>query len=390
MRLTEQQIQSLKPESGRYEVWETNRKGFGLRVSPAGRKSFIFLYRFQGRSRRMTFGVYPKKSLAAALSDHSQALQLLGRGVDPAIVSQREKARSRHSLTVGQLAEDYISEYAQRRKRSWKEDCRILLKDVVPRWDKRKAQKITRGEIILLLDEIVDRGAPIQANRTLAAIRKMYTFGMARGILDSSPCVAVPAPAGENQRDRVLSAAEIHRFWHRLETAKIKKTTALALKLQLLTAQMKVEVATAKWADFDLKNGWWVIPAEHTRSRRPHRVPLSPLALVLLEELREMGSGSRWLFPSPSGDRHITETSMDCAVRNSLKHFGIDHFTPRDLRRTAVSLMTAVNVELSAVAKVLNQAVSNTPSDDEEKRKALTLLGNCLELIINGDPIFEI
>ena len=388
MKFTDRQIKSLKPKKTRYEVWEDNGKGFGVRVAPTGRKSFIFLYRFQGTSRRMTFGNYPETSLADAHAAHAKSRQLLEQGNDPATVEQDAKEESRRSPSIKRLAAEYIGKYAKPRKRSWKEDERILNKDVVPRWGKRKAQDITRRDIILLLDEIVDRGALIQANRTLATIRKMYSFAMGRGILESSPCVAIPAPSKENRRDRVLNETEIKTFWNKLSTAKMEKYTALALKLQLITAQRKGEVAGAEWKDFDLKNGWWTIPANKAKNGFPHRVPLSSLATEILKELKNATSQSQWLFPSPRNGQHIAETSVDHAVRENAEHFEVDHFTPHDLRRTAASMMTASGIQRLTVAKVLNHvesgvtAVYDRHSYDKEKQKGLRSWGRQLEAIL--------
>jgi integrase len=390
MKFTDRQIKSLKLKKERYEVWETNGKGFGIRVAPTGRKSFIFLYRFQGTSRRITFGNYPEISLADAHAAHAKARQLLERGTDPATVEQDAKEESRRSPSVRRLVDEYIEKYAKPRKRSWQEDERILNKDLVPRWGKRKAQDITRRDIILLLDEIVDRGALIQANRTLAAIRKMYSFAMGRGILDSSPCVAIPAPSKENRRDRVLSEDEVRTFWEKLDTAKMEKYTALALKLQLITAQRKGEVAGAEWVNFDLKGGWWTIPAEKSKNGFPHRVPLSPLAMETLNKLEELTGSSRWLFPSPRDGQHIAETSVDHAVRVNAEHFAIDHFTPHDLRRTSASMMTASGIQRLTVSKILNHvesgvtAVYDRHGYDKEKRQALETWERKLTSILTG------
>ena len=379
MKFTDRQIKALKPKKERYEVWETNGKGFGVRVSSTGRKSFIFLYKFQGTSRRITFGNYPEISLADAHAAHAKSRQLLEQGSDPATAEQDEKEESRRSPSVKRLVAEYIEKYAKPRKRSWKEDERILYKDVVPRWGKRKAQDVTRRDIILLLDEIVERGALIQANRTLATIRKMYSFAMGRGILESSPCVAIPAPSKENRRDRVLNETEIKTFWNKLSTAKMKKYTALALKLQLITAQRKGEVAGAEWVNFDLKDGWWTIPAEKSKNGLPHRVPLSSFAIETLNELKIISGDSKWLFPSPRDGQHIAETSVDHAVRANAEHFKIDHFTPHDLRRSVASMMTASGVQRLTVSKILNHvetgitSVYDRHSYDKEKRKALRI-----------------
>ena len=390
MKLTDRQIKALKPLSTRFEVWEDNGKGFGVRVSPAGRKSFIYMYRFQGNSRRMTLGVYPEMSLANAHASHATARQLLDKGQDPGTVEQDAKEESRRSPSVKRLVEEYIEKHAKPNKRSWKEDERILNKDVVSRWGKRKARDITRRDIIRLLDEIVERGASIQANRTLAAIRKMYSFAMGRGVLDASPCVAIPNPSKENRRDRVLSEDEIKTFWSKLDTSKMEKATALSLKFQLITAQRKGEVAGAEWRDFDFKGNWWAIPAEKSKNGFPHRVPLSPLAIKILTELKEITGKSKWLLPSPRDGQHIAETSVDHAIRTNTDHFEVSHFTPHDLRRTAASMMTASGIQRLTVSKILNHvesgvtAVYDRHSYDKEKRQALETWGRKLESILTG------
>jgi len=391
MKFTDRQIKALKPKSDRYDAWETNGKGFGIRVSPTGKKRFIYMYRFKGVPRRITFGVYPEMTLAQAHEKHAKARQLLDKGKDPGTEEQDKKAESKRSPTVRRLVEEYLEKYAKPNKRSWKEDERILNKDVVPRWGKRKARDITRRDIILLLDEIVERGALIQANRTLATIRKMYSFAMGRAILDASPCVAVPAPSKENKRDRVFNENEIKIFWDKLDTAKMEKATGLALKLQLVTAQRKGEVATAEWKDFDIDTGWWTIPAEKAKNKLPHRVSLSPLAIKILEEIKVLSKDSCWLLPSPRKGKHIAQTSIDHAVRLNSDHFGIDHFTPHDLRRTAASLMTSIQVPRSTVTKILNHAengvtaVYDRYSYDPEKKVALNKWEKKLKLILKED-----
>jgi integrase len=185
-----------------------------------------------------------------------------------------------------------------------------------------------------------------------------------------------------------LNETEIKTFWNKLSTAKMEKYTTLALKLQLITAQRKGEVAGAEWVNFDLKDGWWTIPAEKSKNGFPHRVPLSPLAMETLNELEELTGSSRWLFPSPRDGQHIAETSVDHAVRENAEHFEVDHFTPHDLRRTAASMMTASGIQRMTVSKILNHvessvtAVYDRHSYDNEKRGALSSWGLLLETIL--------
>ena len=391
MRLTDSKVKSLRPKKSRYIVWEEGGTGLGLRVSPADRKSFIFMYRFDGKPRMMTLGPYPKLKLVAARLKVAQAKDRLSQEIDPGqeLIESKESLRGAHSVKA--LIDEYIEKWAKPRKRSWKEDERILRKDVQPVWGKKKAQTIKRRDIVLLLDEIVDRGAPIQANRTLAVIRKMFNFALSRGILELSPCVQIPAPSKENQRDRVLSDEEIRSIWLSLDDAGMIKKIQLALKLQIITGQRKGEIIGAEWSDLNLKDGWWIIPKEKAKNNLPHRVPLSSLALKILKEAKELSKGSPFLFPSPTKENsHVTEPAIDRAIRNNRELFDVDHFVPHDLRRTVASQITAMGIPRLTVSKILNHvesgitAVYDRHSYDKEKRVALEKWSKRLEKIVTS------
>ncbi|MBT3923560.1 MAG: tyrosine-type recombinase/integrase [Nitrospina sp.] len=405
MKFTDKSIKALKPKSDRYEAWEDNGKGFGIRVSPTGVKSWIFIYRFDGLARRMTLGRYPAMTLAEAHTVHAKANEQFGKGTDPGVLRTQANSDHRGSPTVTQLVDEYIEKWAKPRKRTWEEDARMLSKDVIPYLGRRKAKDIKRRDIILLIDEIVDRGSPIAANRTLRIIRKMFSFAVKRGVLDASPCIEIDAPAKENQRERVLTEDEIKMFWFGLDNAKMSDGTKLALKLLLVTAQRKGEVTQAEWSEFDLKKGWWTIPKVKSKNERTHRVPLSKMAIDILKQAKEISEDSIWIFPSTKG-RSITPRSISRAVRNnskkkshgSPKHtppygdfFNIDHFTPHDLRRTATSMMTSLKIAELDVSKVLNHTIQtvtskhyNLYSYDNEKQSALRKWGRRLEAIIGG------
>jgi len=415
MRFTDRSIKALKAQEKRYIEWKDGGEGLGIRVTPNGRKTFVFMYRFDGRPRMMSLGIYaePHKgepeesnnnkkglSLADANEAHAKARKLLEQGVDPGEKQVEANQESRSALTVKQLADEYIEKWAKPRKRSWTEDKRILDKDVLPAWKHRKARDITRRNVITLLDGIVERGSPIAANRTLAVTRKMFNFALSRDIIQATPCAAITAPAQEKQRDRILSTDEIKTFWQTLnrtgegdaENLQMSDSVRLALKLQLLTAQRKGEVITAKWADIDTEAGWWTIPAMRSKNKLPHRVPLSQQAVAVLEQVKALGKKSDWVFPSPRGGKKpITSPAVDHALRNNRDIFGLADFTPHDLRRTAASQMTAMGISRLVVSKILNHvesgitAVYDRHSYDQEKRQALNAWGRKLDSILRDD-----
>lgn len=394
-RFTDKSIEALRPKGVRYEVWEGG--GFGMRVSPGGTKSWIWVYHFEGRPRRMTLGAYPAMGLADAHLKLAQARKLLKAGVDPGDREVQRRRSDREAQTVADLVDTYLEKWARPHKRSADEDERILRKDVIPVWGRRKAHDIARKDVIALLDKIVDRGSPIAANRSLAVVRRMFGWAMSRDIIPSNPCAAVKAPGKETRRDRVLSVDEVAALWRSLGTPEfpISQPIRLALKLQLVTAQRKGEVINAEWSEFDLSEGVWTIGAKKAKNGMPHRVPLSPLALAILDEVRATaptGREPKWLFQSPRRDGPITGPAVDHAMRDSRGALGIADATPHDLRRTAASHMTSIGISRLVVSKILNHAepgitaVYDRHSYDFEKRAALDAWGGRLEEIIAVRP----
>ncbi|MEE8483131.1 MAG: Arm DNA-binding domain-containing protein [Nitrospinota bacterium] len=215
MAFTSSRIKSIRKQKKRKIIWEGGT-GLGVRVSPAGLKTFIFMYRHDRVARMMSFGSYPKISLADARLKLAEAKKKLENNIDPAKESVERKRKELNAETIGDLAQEYLEKYARPNKRSVKEDERILRVDIIPVWGRHKAKSITKRDVITLLDGIVERGSPIAANRTFALVRKMFNFAISRDILQSNPCFCLKAPSKENQRDRVLTEDEIKAFWNGL------------------------------------------------------------------------------------------------------------------------------------------------------------------------------
>jgi integrase len=389
VRLTDSKIKGLKPKTAPYIAGEDG--GMGVRVYPSGKRSFIYMYRFDDTPRLLTIGAYPLITLHSARLEAAKAKEKILQGIDPAKIKKNSKEAHKDAETVKALVTEYIEKWSKPRKRTWKEDLRILEKDVIPAFGRRKAKDIKRRDIVLLLDKIVERGAPIQANRALAVIRKMFNFAVTRSILDASPCAAIPAPSTEKRRDRVLDDDEIKAFWLELDQARMHIRIKLSLKLMLVTAQRKQEVSNAKWGEFDMKGGWWTIPSDRSKNGRSHRVPITLIAKTLLTKIKESATSSDYLFPSPRTESPITGQSIDHALRKNVDHFSILSFTPHDLRRTASSKMTEAGISSNDVSKVLNHSDSTTIgrhydhySYDKEKQKALKTWSRKLDSIISG------
>ena len=338
----------------------------------------------------MTFGTYPRLSLTKGRARQAKAQEMLDEeGKDPGTELVQTKRANREAPTVNELATEYIEKWAKPRKRSWKADDWMLKSNVLPFIGRKKAADVTRRDIILILDAVVDRGSPIAANRTLAVVRKMFRVGIDRELVPHSPCEAMPAPAPANQRDRAMSAGEIKKFWGKLEGDDIamRPEIRLCLQLMLVTAQRRCEVVTARWADIDLSTGWWTIPENVAKNGLPHRVPLSPLACRLLKVTKK---DNVYVFPNRNGTGPIGVDLVTRTVKRNEGNFSLDRFTPHDLRRTAASHMASIGTPRLHIGKILNHvepgitAVYDRHSYDQEKRKALNAWGRKLESIITG------
>ncbi len=383
LRLTARGLAALPaPPTSQMDFWDRDLPGFGVRVSSSGLRTAMVRYRRAGLYRRLKIGTLPPLSLADARDLAAKALSEVTLGLDPALA--REEARG--AATFAALAQTYLEKHALPKKRTAREDERIISVELLPRWRGQQAKEIKTADVISLLDRIASRPAPIMANRTLALIRKIFNFGITRRIVEVNPCHLVERPGQERRRDRVLSEDEIRALWNALDAEPEK--VAGALKLLLLTAQRKSEVLRMRWQDVDAS--WWTIPAEFAKNRLAHRVPLSPQAKAILSTLQTNAS-EPWVFP---GRNHVGSKPLSNIERTLMRakaRSKVANCTPHDFRRTAASLMTGMGVSRLTVKKLLNHvdneitAVYDRHSYDSEKRLALETWGRRVETIVSGE-----
>jgi Arm DNA-binding domain len=236
-------VDSVKPpEKGQADYWDTKLRGFGLRVSQGGRKVWVAMYRHQGRQRRYTIGTFPPLSLADARDEARKALARVQTGTDVAEVKQA----TRQGNTFGELVERYMTEHAAvKNKLGTLREKKKLAKSLA-QWEHRKASDITRREVIALVDGIAARGARIRANRMVAFLSSVFAFAVAKEIVPANPAFRIPKPGLENQRERVLTDAEIKAVWAALDNEPAR--IAAIFKLALLTGQRRGEICGMKLA----------------------------------------------------------------------------------------------------------------------------------------------
>src|ERR1700688_488277 len=268
------------PRPHQRDYYDSKVTGLCLRVSYGGAKAWSYLYRFNGLKTRAFIGRYPAFELKDARDKAKDLERRVAKGIDPAA----ERAALRRSETFGELAQEFLDRHSKEKKRSWREDQRLLNKDVLPYLGRRKAHDIKRQDIIRLLDRIKSR-APVMPNRALQLLRKIFNWAMAREMLDRNPCAQMEMPTVEKERSRVFTAEEIGRLWKALKVE--TSSAAEAIRLLLLTGQRRGEVLKMRWSDLDPstewqdaaawgeREVWWTQPAEVTKNGIPHRVPLT-------------------------------------------------------------------------------------------------------------------
>jgi integrase len=388
--MNDKAVAALKPQPKQIDYFDRALPGFGLRVSPKGRKTWMLLHRINGKLQRLTLrdkesevSTYPLLTLATARDLAREALQASSIGRDPHAEQQQTRER-----TFGKLAALYIEQHAKRKKRSWRDDARMIRQELDV-WNNRTVTTIRRADVRELLESIVQRGAPVLANRLLALVRKMLNFAVDREWIDANVAAKMARPAAEQSRTRVLTAEELRTIWTWLGRKAAKgddnshwRLAQAALKLRLLTAQRGGEVIGMRWADIDLAGAWWTIPAEQSKNKLPHRVPLTKSAVKILCELRAAaGEKAVYVFAGIRGPRHR---------RGVLEKLPIEDVRPHDFRRTAASMMAGAGVPRITIAKVLNHvetsvtAIYDRHSYDGEKLAALTWWDSRLEAIVKN------
>ena len=376
--LTALAVKALPPKTAKYEHMDPDNPGFGVAVTPNGRKSFIYRYRIGGRGgtlRRMTLGSVDSTALKDARAAYLKSKKLVGEGIDPLEAKAEARRKEEQDLTFGALAQQYLSQYAAH-KRTGAEDERILKHDVFPRWGKLKAKAIRKRDVVVLLDKIVERGASTQANRTFACVRKLFNWAAQKDLVESSPCAGVKAPSKEKTKDRVLTDDEIRTFWN---LSGLSPRMKAALRLQLLLGQRIGEVVGMRWNELDTTARLWTLPAERAKNMIVHTTPLPDTALEILEEQRLLRDGNDpYVFPARTGKaEHLRTDSISTALTRAIRAAGLAHFTAHDLRRTTATRISGAGTSREVLRQILNHVDRSVTARydryryDNEKREAL-------------------
>jgi integrase len=377
IRLTKSTIDSLPTANSDVVYWDAGVPGFGVKVTPKGRKVFIVLYRTGGagsKLRKYTIGPYGRVTLHQARVAAQKVFAAKLEGRDPA-AEKREAKRRVVADRVEDLLEAFIAQRLSK-NRSVAEVSRLLRREVGKPWAGRSVHEITKRDVVEVVSAIEQRGAPGTANKTLKSIKTFLRWCVGRAVLDRSPAEGVPLPAKELARDRVLDDTELAQVI--LAARKIGGPYGCIVELLALTGQRRQEVAGLRREELDLAPRIWTVPKARTKNAKAHIVHLSKQALAVLKRADQREP----LVFSPLGTKIFQNFTHAKRLLDQLS--GVTGWRLHDLRRTCVSGMARLGVAPHIADKILNHqagtisgvaAVYQRHEFLAERRAALDLWG---------------
>jgi integrase len=400
--LTQVAIDNLKSGTARREIPDGKESGLYFVIQPTGRMAWALRYRFNGRPRKLTIGSYPSTSLAKARAEAARAKVSISDGIDAAATKRAataaKKTEGRANDQVDKVVAAFINLYARPNTRDWRETERLLA-EFAKAWKERLLREIGKPDIHRVLDAIVARGAPVTANRKFAQLRKMCRWAVSRGIIEHSPCDGIDPPSAEKSRDRVLDADEIRLVWRAADD--LGFPFGPIVKLLVLTGQRRSEVGGMEWREIDLEKSIWTIPAQRSKNKRQHALPLSPQAIEIIERLPKF-SGSRFVFSpgetAPSGFSRA-KTRLDGFIAKLNGGGAIPPWILHDIRRSVASGLAALGINLPVIERCLNHVsgsfagivgVYQKHNFSDEMRAAMERWGRQVDTSVNGGPAGKI
>lgn len=421
-RLTKSSVDAIEAPIGKDSfVWDTELRGFGVRITPKGVKSFVLQYRMKGKpARRMTIGSFGNPwTVETARKEAERRLIKIRQGLDPveeerqrvaAKQRQADEERQRiadedrrraeaETFAFAAYADTFVTVYLKTNWRdSWK-TAEGILNAAKAHFDK-SIRDITRADVVQHLDRYNDR--PGMKKLVHSTFRKFFNWAEDRGDIDRSPIDRMKAPKAVAARRRVLSAEEIIAAWH--AAGDLGSLWRPYIRLLLCTMARREEVASMDWAEIDLNMAMWELPAERAKNDQSHRIPLNALAL---DELRSLAVARKGLVFTTTGKTGISGFSkMKRTLDEKMLAILRDRATKRgenpetielrewrlhDLRRTGTTNLQALGIPVEVTEAILNHisgttagvaGVYNLYRYDAEKRAALDKWSKQLSFLV--------
>ena len=407
-RITKRLVDGSAVEPARYTVWDTELRGFGLRVSPTGSKSYVVRYRTAGGRagtlRQLTLGKHGPLAPEEARNLARKTLSAVAHGADPAA----DKDEERTGLTLKALCDTFLAEYAPKKlKASSAEFYRWTLnKHVLPKLGARPVAGLKQNDFARIHSAL--SASPYQANRTLTILSSVYAWASRRGFVPkgTNPISEIERYR-ESRRERFLSLSELEKLGTVIRTAEtiglpgssrtdkrapkqnvrtlVSPHAAAALRLLLFTGARKQEILGLRWAEVDFDRGALHLPDSKTGKKT---ILLNAPALAVLTDLPRIADNP-FVIPGAKSGAQLKNINRSWeAVRH---HAGLEGFRLHDLRHTFASFGAGAKFGLPMIGKLLGHTQPSTTSRyahlaDDPLRQANDAIGSAIKAAFDGAP----
>lgn len=314
MSLNDIAIRNAKTLDKQYKL--TDEKGLHILIHPNGRKYWQMRYRYLGRERLFSLGVYPEISLKEARDKRDHARKQISSGTDP--LQERKIEKIQQHIDSENSFENVAREWFEKNKAKWKvRHSRYIIKrleqNLFPLIGFRPVNKINAPELLSVIQTIEKRGAFDIAKRALQASGQIFRYAIATGRAERDVAADLKGAltATKSISHAKLEEKELPKFLKELENYDGEYQTRLAFKLIILTAVRTIELRGAKWEEIDFKKKEWHIPAERMKMAEKHVVPLSRQSLMILQELQKITGNREFVFPNQqNAGRFMSENTL--------------------------------------------------------------------------------
>lgn len=341
-KLTDKGIRAIK-EPGKY----ADGDGLALIVKESGAKLWWFRFRFAGKEKTFSIGVYPVVGLKDARARTFEARKMLADGIDPVEKKKEDRAamiekENRVLNTIKVVGDEWIGKFGQGwTEKHYQKIERWLAKDVYPSIGKLDANEVGARDLLNLIQRIEDRGANDTAHRVLQVCGQILRYAVVTGRAErdvSADLKGALAPAVRQNMGAITEPDEVGDLLRNIDEYAGSAVVRQALRLAPLVFVRPGELRNAKWDEFDFAKKQWIIPAARMKMRKPHVVPLAKQAIILLDELRAL-HGSDYLFPSPNS---ATRPLSDMALLSAIRRMG---YTPEEMTAHGFRALASTNLE---------------------------------------------
>jgi integrase len=394
MPLTDTAIRALKPKATRYS--KTDERGLVLEVFPTGGMLWHYRYRLNGKQERVTLGRYPALSLKLARAERDKRETLVAQGQSPAVQKRLAKQGAAPDTTVAEFGERFFRDVVAKDRRDLTIPRRYFDKSIVPAIGTKAVRDVTTEDVRAIIWRKKDEGFDAAAGNIRSVLKRLFDYAQTAGLVATNPVLALPMRHVHKARarERALSTDEIRAFLKAAFESNIRRQFKIGLHLILLTMVRKSELLLARWEHVDFEQAEWHIPAEHSKTGKPHIVFLSRQAVALFRELHALAGGSELVMPGRGSlTKPFAHNAINTALKTALQGQDIPAFTIHDLRRTASTLLHENGWPSDVVEKALNHTIGgvrgvyNRAEYAPQRREMLQFWADTIERLMTSGQV---